>query len=107
MGLSRCAATIGQEGLDQRTSLAIGREVGSLTITNKTEETGGRIHYTARAGNGTTYHYYSYSATAFQQTMSFGQTPHSDAVCTQMGGKTAPALPAASCNALSRAAGRC
>lgn len=50
-----------------------------------------------------------YSATTFQSVMTFGQTPHSDAICSAMGrgGSPAPAPAAASCNALLKAAGKC
>ena len=108
LGLSGCAATISQEGLEQRTSAAIGRQVGAFTITHKSEETGGRINYTAKTTDGATYQCYMYSATGFQKAMSFGQTPNSDAICTPMAGKAAaPAAAPASCNALSKAAGKC
>ena len=108
MALSGCAATISQQGLEQRTSVAIGRQVGAFTIADKTTETGGRINYTAKTGDGVTYQCYMYSATGFQKAMSFGQTPNSDAICTPMVGKGAtPAAASASCNALNKAAGRC
>ena len=111
VGLSACAATISQDGLEQRTSAAIGRNVGSFTIAKTGEETGGRINYTAKTQDGVTYQCYMYSATGFQKAMSFGQTPHSDAICTQMvrGGPAAGAdsKPAPNCNALLKAAGRC
>jgi hypothetical protein len=101
-----CAATINQEGLEQRTSLAIGRSVGEFTISDRSEETGGRINYSVKDKSGATYKCYLYSATGFQKAMSFGQTPNSDAICTPMGkGGAAPA--AASCNALLKAAGKC
>ena len=104
--LSGCAATIDQSGLEQRTAQAIGRSAGQFTITDRSEETGGRINYTARTRDGVSYQCYMYSATKFQQVMSFGQTPNSDAICTPMGGK-APAAAAPNCNALNKAAGRC
>ncbi|MBA3595347.1 MAG: hypothetical protein M3Q12_13940 [Pseudomonadota bacterium] len=111
VALSACAATIGQDGLEQRTSAAIGRQVGSFTITKTGEEAGGRINYTAKTKDGATYQCYMYSATGFQKAMSFGQTPHSDAVCTQMGRGSAPSgvdsKPAPNCNPLLKAAGRC
>lgn len=111
LGLSGCAATIGQEGLEQRTSAAIGREVGTFTITKTGEETGGRINYTTRTKDGATYQCYMYSATGFQKAMSFGQTPNSDAICTQMGrggaSSGADGKPAPTCNPLLKAAGRC
>ena len=111
LGLTGCAATISQDGLEQRTSAAIGRQVGTFTIAKTGEETGGRINYTAKTKDGITYQCYMYSATGFQKAMSFGQTPHSDAICTQMGrggpAARADSKPAASCNALLKAAGRC
>ena len=36
--------------------------------------------------NGGSYRCYLYGATAFQKAMSFGQTPHSDAVCNAVVG---------------------
>jgi len=118
--LAGCAATINQEGLEQRTAQAIGRSVGQFAVTDRSEETGGRINYTVNTRDGATYRCYLYGATGFQKAMSFGQTPHSDAICTAMaGGKsgTANRGPSATdqkdrstggdCNALLRAAGRC
>lgn len=112
-----CAATIDQDGLEQRTAQAIGRSVGQFTVTDRSEETGGRINYTANTRDGKAYRCYLYGATGFQKAMSFGQTPHSDAICTAMAGGSGKALPAqpaagakgagAECNALLRAAGRC
>lgn len=111
LSLGGCAATIGQDGLEQRTSAAIGRNVGTFTITKTGEETGGRINYNAKTQDGLTYQCYMYSATGFQKVMSFGQTPNSDAICTQMSRAGASAgadtKPAASCNALLKAAGKC
>ncbi len=111
LGLTGCAATISQDGLEQRTSAAIGRNVGTFTITKTGEEVGGRINYTARTKDGITYQCYMYSATGFQKAMSFGQTPNSDAICTQMGRGSSPAgadnKQAPNCNPLLKAAGRC
>ena len=116
--LAGCAATIDQDGLEQRTAQAIGRSVGQFTITDRSEEGAGRINYTASTRDGKVYRCYLYGATGFQKAMSFGQTPHSDAICTAMAGGAGkgnppPAQPAAAkgsgpeCNALLRAAGRC
>ncbi|MDO9029886.1 MAG: hypothetical protein Q7U09_01045 [Hydrogenophaga sp.] len=115
--LSGCAATIDQSGLEQRTAQAIGRSAGQFTITDRSEETGGRINYTVHTRDGVAYRCYMYSATGFQKAMSLGQTPHSDAICTAMvgsqgrGGRprpsAAPATGGGECNALLRAAGRC
>ena len=118
--LAGCAATISQEALEQRTAQAIGRTVGQFTITDRSEETGGRINYTVNTRDGVAFRCYLVGATGFQKAMSFGQTPHSDAVCvTMVGGKSgsgnqAPAATGQSgrsagpeCNALLRAAGRC
>lgn len=110
--LGGCAATIDQGGIDQRTSLAIGREVGTFTISDRSEESGGRINYTVKARDGAVFKCYLYSATGFQRAMTFGQTPHSDAICTPFGKSGAAAAPAApnaggQCNALLKAAGRC
>jgi hypothetical protein len=113
--LTGCAATIDQTGLEQRTAQAIGRSVGEFDISDRAEETGGRINYTVHTRDGVAYRCYLYGATGFQKAMSFGQTPHSDAICTAMAGgqsQRRSAAPAgrstgAACNALLRAAGRC
>lgn len=118
--LSGCAATITQDGLEQRTAQAIGRSVGQFTIADRSEEAGGRINYTVNTRDGAAYRCYLYGATGLQKAMSFGQIPHSDAICTAMvggksgGGPQGPAAPGQSgrstggeCNALLRAAGRC
>jgi len=119
--LSGCASTLDQSGLEQRTSQAIGRPAGQFTITDRQEETGGRVNYSVSTRDGATYRCYLYGATGFQKAMSFGQTPHSDAICTAMVGsksESGHAAPAAAieqrgrsagkdCNALLRTAGRC
>lgn len=124
--LTGCASTLDQRGLEQRTAQAIGRSVGQFSITDREEETGGRINYTVNTLDGMAYRCYLYGATGFQKAMSFGQTPHSDAICTAMvaskSGSSSPAVaaPAATpapaargrnaspeCNALLKAAGRC
>lgn len=122
--LGGCAATIDQGGVEQRTAQAIGRTTDQFTITDRSEDTGGRINYSVQTKDGAAYRCYMYSATGFQRAMSFGQTPHSDAICTAMvasQGKGSPVRPAtppstgsqrggtpgAECNALLRAAGRC
>ena len=127
--LAGCASTLDQRGLEQRTAQAIGRSVGQFSITDREEETGGRINYTVNTLDGMAYRCYLYGATGLQKAMSYGQTPHSDAICTSMvGSKTgsgspaaatpsapaAPAVPSArgrgagpECNALLKAAGRC
>jgi hypothetical protein len=118
--LAGCAATISQDGLEQRTGQAIGRTVGQFTITDRSEEGGGRINYTVNTRDGAAYRCYLYGATGLQNAVTFGQTPHSDAICTAMAiGQTgtgneravATGQPGRStggaCNALLRAAGRC
>lgn len=106
--LSACATTIDQGGIDQRTSLAIGREVGSFTISDRSEESGGRINYTVKTKDGAVYKCYLYSPTGFQRAMTLGMTPNSDALCTRFGTSGAPApAPSGTCNALLKAAGRC
>ncbi len=118
--LSGCAATIDQDGLEQRTAQALGRSVGQFTISDRSEETGGRINYTVQTQDRKTYRCYLYGATGFQRAMSFGQTPHSDAICTptvagqagaasrgSAGAVPAPQGEGRACNALLRAAGRC
>ncbi|MBH1964728.1 MAG: hypothetical protein I8H77_10360 [Comamonadaceae bacterium] len=118
--LTGCASTIDQAGLEQRTAQAIGRSVGQFTITDRTEESGGRINYTVNTRDGEAYRCYLYGVTGLQKAVTFGQTPHSDAICTAMAGgqnrgsKQAPAAAGqrgrnagGECNALLRAAGRC
>ena len=114
-----CASTLDQEGLEQRTGQAIGRPLDQFTITDRKEETGGRINYTVNTRDGAVYRCYLHGATGFQKAMSFGQTPHSDAICTAMVDGRTPSTRGATppdprgrpagreCNALLRAAGRC
>lgn len=105
-----CAATITDDGLAQRTSVAIGRPIGSFTIADQNPETGGRINYSVNTKDGARYQCYLYSATGFQTAMSLGQTPNSDAICTQTvkGASAEPAkAPTTSCNALLKVAKRC
>ncbi|WP_372824261.1 hypothetical protein [Polaromonas sp.] len=118
--LAGCAATTTQETLEQRTAQAIGRSVGQFTISDRSEETGGRINFMVNTRDGAIYSCYMVGATGFQKAMTFGQTPHSDAICAaRVGGNarggspgaTAPGQPGSrageACNALLRAAGRC
>lgn len=119
--LAGCAATINQEDLEQRTAQTIGRSVGQFAITDRSEETGGRINYTVNTRDGAAYRCYLYGATGLQRAVTFGQTPHSDAICTAMAGgqsRSGTEGPAAAtgqrgrsaggtCNALLQAAGRC
>ncbi|WP_234266413.1 hypothetical protein [Hydrogenophaga sp. NFH-34] len=108
LALTACAATIDDGGLEQRTSMAIGREVGTFTLSDRSEESGGRINYVARTKDGAVYKCYLYSPSGFQRAMTFGMTPNSDALCTRFGtsGAAAP-VPSGTCNALLKAAGRC
>lgn len=118
--LTGCSSTINQEDLEERTAQAIGRSVGQFTIADRTEETGGRINYTAYVRSGGSYRCYLYGATGFQKAMSFGQTPHSEAICKAVSNgqsRTNNMAPSTAgergrsgggeCNALARAAGRC
>ena len=110
--LCGCATTVTQQGIEQRTSQAIGREVGTFTISDQQKEEGsnGRINYRVRTREGASYSCYMYSPSQFTKAMTFGQTPQSDAICTAMagqGGGGAAAAGPASCNALLRAAIRC
>ncbi|GGJ22600.1 hypothetical protein [Neoroseomonas lacus] len=118
--LAGCAATISQDGLEQRTAQAIGRTIGQFDITDRSEEAGGRINYTANTRDGAAYRCYLYGATGLQNAVTFGQTPHSDAICTALAsgqrgtGNGGPAATGqrgrsagSNCNALLRAAGRC
>lgn len=118
--LAGCATTAGQETLVQRTAQAIGRSVGQFTISDRTDETSGRINFLVNTRDGAAYSCYLIGATGFQKAMTIGQIPHSDAICTaKVGGQARgvnPSPAAASqpggrageaCNALLRAAGRC
>lgn len=110
-----------QAGLEQRTAQAIGRAQGQFTVSDRQEETGGRINYTVHTRDGAQYRCYVYGVTGFQKAMTFGQTPHSDAICTAMvsgpsgkgqaasagGGDASGRSAAKECNALLRAAARC
>lgn len=53
--LTGCASTLDQEGLEQRTAQAVGRSVGQFSITDRKEETGGRINYTVNTRDGMVY----------------------------------------------------
>jgi hypothetical protein len=100
-----CSAVVTHEGIEQRASQATGLPVGSFSIANQVEGNAGRIDFTVNAKSGATYRCYMYSATGFQRAMSFGQTPHSEAICTPVRGGAAPSRQA--CDALSKAAGKC
>ena len=67
--LGACAATISNDGLEQRASAAIGREVGSFTIAKTGEETGGGINDTAKTIDGLTYQCYMYSVTKWDRSV--------------------------------------
>lgn len=118
--LAGCAATIDQGGLEQRTAQALGRPVSQFNITDRSEQAGGRVNYSVNTNDGATYSCYLMSASGFAQALSFGQVPHSDAICIAVkgvkseNGHPAPAAMDSSgraaggeCNALLRAAGRC
>ena len=120
MLLSGCAATgVSQDKLEQRTSMAIGRDVGSFTISGQQMESGGggRLNYDAKTPDGTVYKCYVIEGSGLQKMMSFGMVPFtSDAICTKFGrepntssSKAAPKQPTANvgCNALLKAAGKC
>lgn len=77
------------------------------SIARSLEGTGGRIDYKVRTKDGADHRCLMYTATGFQKTMSFGHTPNSSALCTQMVKGGAPAAPVAQCNALLKAAGKC
>ena len=116
-----CASTLDQEGLEQRTAQAICRSSCDDHRALRQEATRRCANHTATTRDGASYRCYLYGATGFQKAMSFGQTPHSDAICTAMvgrpgnGGAQAPATAAQpqgrgaakECNALLRTAGRC
>ena len=71
------ATTVTQPGIEQRTSQAIGREVGTSTISDQQKEEGsnGRINYSVRRREGASYSCYVYSPSQFQKAMTFGQMP--------------------------------
>lgn len=100
-----CAAVITKDGIEQRAAQATGVPVGSFNITDQTAGDAGRIDFTMKTQAGATYRCYLYSATGFQRAMTLGQTPHSDAICTKMGGAATPSR--STCDALSKAAGKC
>ncbi len=104
-GAVGCAAVITKDGIEQRAAQATGVPVGSFSITDQTAGDAGRIDFTVKTNAGATYRCYLYSATGFQRAMTLGQTPHSDALCTRMGGGAAPGR--STCDALSKAAGKC
>ena len=55
LALAGCAATITQDGVEQRTAIAIGRPAGSFTISNPAEGTAGRIDYSVNTKDGNAY----------------------------------------------------
>ncbi|WP_286744892.1 hypothetical protein [Aquabacterium sp. UBA2148] len=113
--LAGCAATqVPQDKLEQRTAMAIGRDVGAFTISNQAMESdgGGRMNYTVTTKDGALYQCYIYEAPPLAKITSFGMAPTtSDAICTQRSGakpgKAAQKETPPACNALLKAAGRC
>jgi hypothetical protein len=118
--LAGCVATIDQDDLEQRSAQAIGRSVGQFAIVDRSERAAGHFNSTVNPREGAAYRCYLVGATGLQKAMSFGQTPHSDAICTAMAGgksRSGDQKPAdtgqggrsagGDCNALLRAAGRC
>lgn len=113
--LAGCAATqVPQDKLEQRTAMAIGRDVGAFTISNQAMESdgGGRMNYTVTTKDGALYQCYIYEAPPLAKITTFGMAPTtSDAICTQKGGakagKAAHKEASPACNALLKAAGRC
>ncbi len=113
--LAGCAATqVPQDKLEQRTAMAIGRDVGAFTISNQAMESGGggRMNYTITTQDGALYQCYIYEAPPLAKITTFGMAPTtSDAICTQKSGakpgKAAKKDVPPACNALLKAAGRC
>ena len=109
LALCGCAAVVDKDGIEQRAAMATGMPVGSFTITDQVEGTGGRIDFNVQTQAGARWRCYLYSATAFQRAMSLGQTPHSDAICSRTNGdgRSTSTPSANNCNALTKAAGKC
>ncbi len=113
--LAGCAATqVPQDKLEQRTAMAIGRDVGAFTISNQAMESGGggRMNYSVTTKDGALYQCYIYEAPPLAKITTFGMAPTtSDAICTQKSGakpgKATQKEASPACNALLKAAGRC
>ena len=69
--LTGCASTLDQAGLEQRTGQAIGRTAGQFTITDRQEETGGRINYTVNTRDGASYRCYAYRETKLKKEITY------------------------------------
>lgn len=103
-----CASVaVTSDAIEQRTAAALGLEQGSFVITDRQDE-GVKTTYNVKAKNGRAFSCYVTGTFAIVGRVT------SDAICTEVGGKTttkqtgkaAPA-PASSCNALLKSAGKC
>lgn len=94
------------DAIEQRTAFALGLEQGSFVITDRQDE-GIKTNYNVKAKNGRAWSCY------VTGTFSVVGRVTSDAICTEKAGNkqagkaSAAPAPAASCNALLKAAGRC
>ncbi len=119
-----CAAVSGDKAVtaaaadkaQQKIAFAIGREVGSFTITNQREgeAPGGSVktEYAIETSEGAKYNCYIYEPSGFGKVMSWGMSSGSDAVCSALEAGTGLSDAAAqkngmACNSLLKAAGKC
>lgn len=104
--LAGCASVaVTDDAIGQRTAFALGIERSGFVISDRQDE-GIRTNYTVKAKSGKTYSCY------VTGTVSVVGRVVSDAICAEVGGAPAKptakaGTPAASCNALLKAAGKC
>lgn len=91
--------TVSDDAIVQRTSAALGMEVGTFTISDRVNESM-IVRYKA-----TTNAKHVYNCTMGGSVSLLGAVP-SDAICTPMGAAAAAAM-ASQCNALLKAANKC
>ncbi|MDR7119680.1 hypothetical protein [Rheinheimera soli] len=100
-----------EDKAQQKIAFAIGREVGSFTITNQREgeAPGGsvRTEYAISTKEGTRYNCYIYESSGFGKVMSFGMSSGSDAVCSVLEAGGTEQKSGTVCNTLLKAAGKC
>ncbi|MDD5113117.1 MAG: hypothetical protein PHC94_03800 [Methylobacter sp.] len=117
--LSGCATTAnnasatGNNKVENKISMAIGREIGNFKITNSqaTEAPAGYngMQYTVKANDGATFKCEILEPSGFGKVASWGMASGAGAMCTDFtkGSSDMGKTNNASCNALLKAAGKC
>ncbi|MDD5113121.1 MAG: hypothetical protein PHC94_03820 [Methylobacter sp.] len=117
--LSGCATTAdntsatGNNKVENKISMAIGREIGNFKITNSqaTEAPAGYngMQYTVKTNDGATFKCEILEPSGFGKVATWGMASGADAMCTDFtkGSSDMGKTNNASCNALLRAAGKC